>query len=47
MMEIGDVKGPGLMGQYQAKGIYGLCYVNTSTCFSKDAENLTTHGYVL
>ena len=23
------------------------CYVNTSTCFSKDAENLTTHGYVL
>jgi len=24
-----------------------LCYVNTRTCFSKDAENLTTHGYVL
>ena len=24
-----------------------LCYVNTSTCFSKDAENLTTYGYVL
>ena len=23
------------------------CYVNTSTCFSKDAENLTTYGYVL
>ena len=23
-----------------------LCYVNTSTCFSKDAENLTTYGYV-
>ena len=23
------------------------CHVNTSTCFSKDAENLTTHGYVL
>jgi len=22
-------------------------YVNTSTCFSKDAENLTTYGYVL
>ena len=21
-----------------------LCYVNTSTCFSKDAENLTTYG---
>ena len=24
-----------------------LCYVNTSTCFSKDAENLTMYGYVL
>ena len=24
-----------------------LCYVNTSTCSSKDAENLTTYGYVL
>jgi len=24
-----------------------LYYVNTSTCFSKDAENLTTYGYVL
>ena len=24
-----------------------LCYVNTSTCFSKDAENLTTYGYML
>ena len=24
-----------------------LCYVNTRTCFSKDAENLTTYGYVL
>ena len=24
-----------------------LYYVNTSTCFSKDAENLTTCGYVL
>ena len=24
-----------------------LCYANTSTCFSKDAENLTTYGYVL
>jgi len=24
-----------------------LCYVNTSTCFSKDSENLTTYGYVL
>ena len=24
-----------------------VCYVNTSTCFSKDAENLTTYGYVL
>jgi len=24
-----------------------LCYVNTSTCFSKDAENLATYGYVL
>jgi len=24
-----------------------LCHVNTSTCFSKDAENLTTYGYVL
>jgi len=24
-----------------------LCYVNTSTCFSKGAENLTTYGYVL
>ena len=24
-----------------------LCYVNTITCFSKDAENLTTYGYVL
>jgi len=24
-----------------------LCYVNTSTCFSKDAENLTTYGCVL
>ena len=23
------------------------CYVNTSTYFSKDAENLTTYGYVL
>ena len=23
------------------------CCVNTSTCFSKDAENLTTYGYVL
>ena len=26
---------------------FRLCYVNTSTCFSKDAENLTTYGYVL
>jgi len=24
-----------------------LSYVNTSTCFSKDAENLTRYGYVL
>ena len=24
-----------------------LCYVNTSSCFSKDAENLTMYGYVL
>jgi len=24
-----------------------LCYINTSTYFSKDAENLTTYGYVL
>jgi len=24
-----------------------LCYENTSTCFSKDAENLTTYSYVL
>jgi len=24
-----------------------LCYVNTSTCFSKDAEKPTTYGYVL
>jgi len=24
-----------------------LCYENTHTCFSKDAENLTTYGYVL
>ena len=24
-----------------------FCYVNTSTCFSKDAENLTTYGCVL
>ena len=24
-----------------------LCYVNTSTCFSKDVENLTTYGDVL
>ena len=24
-----------------------LCYENTCTCFSKDAENLTTYGYVL
>jgi len=24
-----------------------LCYVNTSTCFSKDADNLTTYGYML
>jgi len=24
-----------------------LCYKNTRTCFSKDAENLTTNGYVL
>ena len=24
-----------------------LCYVNTSTCFSKDAENLATYDYVL
>jgi len=24
-----------------------LCYENTRTCFSKDAENLTTYGYVL
>ena len=24
-----------------------LCYVNTSTCFSKDAENLTTYGHAL
>jgi len=23
------------------------CYENTLTCFSKDAENLTTYGYVL
>jgi len=23
------------------------CYVNTSTCFSKDAESLATYGYVL
>jgi len=26
---------------------FRLCYVNTSTCFSKDAENLTTYGCVL
>jgi len=26
---------------------FGLCYENTRTCFSKDAENLTTYGYVL
>jgi len=25
----------------------GLCYENTRTCFSKDAENLITYGYVL
>jgi len=24
-----------------------LCYENTRTCFLKDAENLTTYGYVL
>ena len=24
-----------------------LCYENTRTCFSKDAENLTTYSYVL
>ena len=24
-----------------------LCYESTRTCFSKDAENLTTYGYVL
>ena len=24
-----------------------LCYENTRRCFSKDAENLTTYGYVL
>jgi len=24
-----------------------LCYENTRTCFSKDAENLTTYGYML
>jgi len=24
-----------------------LCCENTSTCFSKDAENLTTYDYVL
>jgi len=24
-----------------------LCCENTSTCFSKDAENLTTNGYML
>jgi len=24
-----------------------LCYENTRNCFSKDAENLTTYGYVL
>ena len=24
-----------------------LCYENTCTCFSKDAENLTTYGYML
>ena len=24
-----------------------LCYKNTRTCFSKDAENLTTYGYML
>jgi len=24
-----------------------LCYKKTRTCFSKDAENLTTYGYVL
>ena len=24
-----------------------LCYVNTSTCFLKDAESLITYGYVL
>ena len=24
-----------------------LCYENARTCFSKDAENLTTYGYVL
>ena len=24
-----------------------LCCVNSRTCFSKDAENLTTYGYVL
>jgi len=23
-----------------------FCYENTRTCFSKDAENLTTYGYV-
>jgi len=23
-----------------------LCYENTSTCFLKDAENLTTYGYL-
>ena len=26
---------------------FNVKYVNTSTCFSKDAENLTTYGYVL
>jgi len=24
-----------------------LCYINTSTCSAKDAENLTTYGYML
>jgi len=24
-----------------------LCYEKTHTCFSKDAENLTSYGYVL
>jgi len=34
--------------RYNAKFLpLRLCYENTSSCFSKDAENLTTYGYVL